>query len=57
VKSLSDAVESMEAYERGGGGASGEVWWDAYVDRRRQARDQFARALTLAEEAARIRLD
>jgi hypothetical protein len=57
VSSLTSAVKSMEAYEQSGGGASSELWWDDYVDRRRKARDEFAKALALAEQAARINLE
>src|SRR5271166_1137823 len=54
VESLGNAVTSMEEYERKGGGASLESWWDGYVDRHRQARDLYSEALALVKQAKGI---
>lgn len=56
VASLSSTIASMEAYERKGGGASTEGWWDGYVERHRQARELYQRALDLLVKAGNIRL-
>ena len=56
VKSLGSAVTSMEEYERNGGGASIESWWDGYVGRHRQAREYYSRAFEAVEVAASIPL-
>jgi hypothetical protein len=51
VRSLESNIASMEEYEKNGGGASTESWWDAYVERRRDARSLYLKALDLVKEA------
>lgn len=56
VHSLNQIIASMEEYERNGGGASSEIWWDSYVDRHRRVRDLYVQALALVDQAGSVRL-
>lgn len=57
VTSLAQKILSMEEYERKGGGASTETWWDSYVERHRRVRDLYTEALSLVERANGISLN
>lgn len=56
IGSLQGKVDSMEAYERGGGGGAGQPWWEPYVERHRTALSLYVQALALVERARRVPL-
>jgi hypothetical protein len=56
IASLSSTIASMETYERKGGVASTESWWNPYVERHREAHDLYQQALDLLKRAANVRL-
>jgi hypothetical protein len=57
IESLNTTIFSMEEYERNGGGASSEIWWDSYVERHRKVRSLYKQALDLLESAREISLN
>lgn len=55
ITRLADTLSSMDRYEREGGGASSELWWDTLVANKRRAQSLYEQALALVNEADRIK--
>ena len=55
VTKLADTLRSMDRYEREGGGASSEPWWDTLVANKKRAQSLYEQALALVNEAGQIK--
>lgn len=56
MKSLNEKIDVLEEYEKNGGGASSQPFWDPFVDRHRQIYSLYKEARKLLEKATQISL-